>query len=1268
MKKYVLIFLLICSIAFAQNKGYKIIRSFSAGELSPLMLTREDLSKYHSGCMAMENMIPLPQGPAMKRPGTKYVADSKEDTAIKLFPFEYSTDQTYIIEAGNQYFRFYTDHAQVAESAGTDDLGTLNNNLVHFKLNEISGNDIYDSSANSHDCVIYDSGDASTYTDDGNVDLALNLDGTTGFYDADNSAFSFTNGSADSTFSIVLWAYITEWYHTQTLVSRWSTDALREWRFSLTDKRKLRLELCDNSGDSSTNAVAQWNMNDEAASTHVDDVTTNHDGVCSVNTDTIDATGILTQALDFGDAEYVTVADDNTLSFDDSGDKPFSISAWVYHAYSSTDTQTILAKYDYGTTLREYKFYIRKGDLYLYLYDESTDGYQYAYTNSAIGSGWQHVVATYGSAGGADAHDDIILYVNGEAVTTVGHGDESYVAMENTDTDLTIGALLNNGSDVYNFHNEIDVVSIFDIELSTEEVKELYNDGAGTEGDVTYTVYAESDDAIDIGWKYLGCTYSAPADESTAADGIILYVDGAAVDSTAHNSSDYTAMQDINTYTRYGYDDSTGSSVNFFRDRLDEISIFTDVLTSAEVLGLYGTSTYEIETPYLTADLPELKYKQSADVLFITHPDYEPRKLIRYADTVWSLEALAVDNGPFLTQNTDTALTITPSATTGTITLTASDDLFKMGATVGHLPSGSTDTSKSQTGALFEIVQPVGTGAYEEVLEDNYTDDQTENTSWMDCGTIAKGACWYLYTLGTWTGTLEVQRNYTIGAAHDNANWETVYTFKSTNDRNVIADGQETEDDADYRCILTTSGDDAEPLSAYFRISDIDHSGVVEIASVTSPTSATATVIKSLASTDPTYRWSEGAWSNYRGWPRTVTFFEDRLVFGGNKSNPDTIWASVSSDYENFLAGANDDDALNFTLSSRQVNVIQWLNGKEKLMIGTSGAEWSMGGEADEGLTPNNRVANQHSNHGSANLQAILAGESILFFQRGAQKMRELAYNWESDSYVAPDMTILSDHITGDGIIDVAFQKIPTSIVWCVREDGQIALFVYERQEIITAWSRLITDGEFESVAIVPGDPEDEVWVSVKRTINESDVRYIEYFSDRDFGTDVDDAYYVDCGVTYDDDATTAITNLGHLIAEEVYILGDGAIQTAKTVDGSGDIAITSASTVQVGLPFTVQLKTTPLSYPAEGSTILGRKKRINEVMSYYYNSGDFYIGPNTTDKELLSITSMDSSDVDTDDRVSFPAGYDRYGYITVYQKSAEPLTLLSLLIEFEVQ
>jgi hypothetical protein len=999
-----------------------MMNSFNAGELSPLLNAREDLSKYHGGLSQMENMIPLPQGAAQKRPGTVYVAGSKSNTKVRLLPFEFSTDQAYAHEYGNQYIRFYTNNAQISGGTGSEDLSALDNIIAHWKLND---------------------------------DLA-----TTVVIDADGAT---------------------------------------------------------------------------------------HNGVSSLNTEVLHEIGrVGTGCFNFFGSESIEVTDHADLDWSAGGtaNSQCTVTAWIF-VTDFTAEQHIITKYAHGLQ-KQWKIYL-------------------------------------------DSSERLVLY---------------FWDFSNADSS-----------------------------------------------------YAQTDASLEEGWNFIACY--GDSDEATPAEGDFkLYVNAVLMDDTQTTGGSFVKVQENNPDVKIGRNDTVAAGFEYyFQSYIDNIAFFKDELSSSEITALYNDSgAYEVVTPYLTADLFNLKYKQSADVLYITHPDYEPHKLLRRADSWWQIVPLGVESGPFLDENTTITKTITPSAVTGSITLTASGfNPFVDGTTAGHEPSGSASTSKSQTGALFKLVQPLATAAYEEILSNNYTADQTEDVSWMDCGSIANGVTWYLTTLGTWTGTLEVQRNYTIGAAHGAAGWETVFTYQSTDDRNVTT--------ADYRVILTASGDAAEPCQVYFRISDIDHVGIVEITAVTDSQTATATVIKTLADTTATHRWSEGAWSNYRGWPRAVTFFEDRLVFGGNTNQPDTVWLSATGDYENMEAGTDDDEAMLFTLSSRQVNVIEWMVGKDNLIIGTSGAEWTLRGGTDEPLTPSNVKAEQQSSHGSANLQATLASESILFFQRGAEKMRELAYNWESDSYVAPEMTLLVPEVTGDGITSVDYQKIPNSILWCVRDDGEMAVFSYERAEQVTSWSRFITDGLFESVIVINGDPEDQVWVSVNRTIGGSTKRYIEYFSARDFGTDVDDAYFVDSGITYDDVATTTITGLTHLEAETVAVLGDGAIQTSQTVS-SGQITITQASTVQAGLPFTVQMKTMPLSFLGAGTSIIGRIKRVSGLTAEYYNSGDFEYGKDSSNKFTISVTGMDS---DITPRKTFPAGYGKKGQVFIYQQSPEPFTLVSLGLDFEV-
>ncbi|MCK5610270.1 hypothetical protein KAR91_50825 [Candidatus Pacearchaeota archaeon] len=1285
MKKTIAIIILILCASVYGETAYRILNSFNAGELTPLLGKREDLLKYQSGCSVMENMIPLPQGGAQKRPGTVYVADSKEDTKIRLLPFQFSTSQSYIVELGNQYARFFTDNDRVLDGVGTEDLsGVDGGNLVaHWLLNEDLGvtvvNDdnagTLDGTAGADASILHATGKVGTGCFDFDEQWNVNM--------GDDAALSFTDDTDDEEFSLVCWAYVTQQSSIQNLISKWdeTTGAIAmEYRLSLNNERKLQIHLADTSVDLTADMLAQWYLNDTDADKVVDEVNTTYTGALTPSDcDDVTTAGLaaMTPCFDFGGAEAVEVADAASLSFGDgTDDSPFSISAWVY--VSDGTFQTILSKHD-GTTgseAREWMFFLDSSErANLRIYDDSVSTYQAVLTDP-ISVGWHFVVGTYNGVGGTLARNGIEVYVDGELATKARQVSGGvYVAMENTATQVAIGAAYGTGGTLTFFwEDKIDNVILFDAEISAASVSALYNGGDGREvlTSTATEISTISDDVIDIGWHFFVSTYDATDNASaTAANGIILYVDGVAVDVTATNDAGYVAMQDSGGAFRIGAQESIGGAAEkFWADKIDEVSLFKDVLTPTEVASLYSTTPYEIETPYLTDDLFELKFEQSADVLYIAHADYETRELSRLANNIWTLTASDISDGPFRTQNDTVTSFIAASATTGSVTLTATgtdNKPFVQGSTLGHEPSGSSATDKSQTGALFSFVHPIGALSFANTLEDDIGASSVENTSWIDCGTLYEGAGWTVVTGGTWYGVFQVQRNYTLGAAFAADGWETVYQFESlaTGTARNISTATRTEDfaAADYRMVYA---DDtaAGTIEAYFTSDQTEVVGIVEITSVVSATSAIGTVVRTLGSTDATYKWSEGSWSNYRGWPETVAFFEDRLIFGGNDSQPDTVWGSVTSDYSNMLAGADDSGAVIFTLTSRQVNDIEWIVGKDKILIGTSGAEWTLAGAADEPLTPTNVKAEQHSTYGSASIQAGIANESTLFFQRGAKRMRELAYNWELDSYVAPDMTLLAKEVTNDGITDLAFQQIPDAILWCIRADGEIAVFSYERRENVTAWSRIITDGDFESVAIISGSVEDQVWVSVERDINSSTVRYVEYFSARDFGSDIDDAFYVDSGYTYDSTATTSITELGHLIAEEVSVFGDGVIQASKTVDGSGDISITSASTVQVGMPYTVQMKTMPLSWIGQGMTIQGRIKRISEVIIAWYNSGDFSVGRDASTLQSYTISGMTTDE----DRLPFPPGYDRNGYIFFYQKSPEPLTILAAMTTFEVQ
>lgn len=199
-------------------------------------------------------------------------------------------------------------------------------------------------------------------------------------------------------------------------------------------------------------------------------------------------------------------------------------------------------------------------------------------------------------------------------------------------------------------------------------------------------------------------------------------------------------------------------------------------------------------------------------------------------------------------------------------------------------------------------------------------------------------------------------------------------------------------------------------------------------------------------------------------YPSCVTFFEQRLVFANTNNNPQSLWFSKSGDYENFTTGTDADDAMIFTIASNQVNAIRYLSAARSLLVGTVGGEFLVtGSDTIDGLSPTNINIRRQSTYGSANKDAISIGNTTLFLQRAKRKVRELVYNYDSDNYIAPDLTILSEHITESLVKDYAYQQEPNSVVWAAREDGVLVGMTYQRTENVVAWHRHIIGGKSDT-------------------------------------------------------------------------------------------------------------------------------------------------------------------------------------------------------------
>lgn len=511
-----------------------------------------------------------------------------------------------------------------------------------------------------------------------------------------------------------------------------------------------------------------------------------------------------------------------------------------------------------------------------------------------------------------------------------------------------------------------------------------------------------------------------------------------------------------------------------------------------------GGVAYAIETPYRTADLQAVQFVQAKDVMYLVHNDYAPRKLSRFNDTNWTLEVLDFRGGPFLIRNKVEASTITPSGKTGAITLTAAADTF----VGGHV------------GALWRIEHLVDANSI------NGTFTGTGSSSTLE---VQQGRIFDLTTENTWEGAIKLERSYDSGSTWRDAS--KIFNINTINDGSIHYVDEETIANALYRVTCTVYGTGTIGFTLSARSGEF--SGIVEITSVSDARTADATVETDfeLVNTSATFRWYEGSWSEENGYPRSIALFQERLVFGGSVEQPQTVWLSQTNDWTNMQFDGLATGAMAFTIASGQAETIQWLVGHTSILIGTDGAEWKLKGGVEKGLTFDNFDISRQSTNGSVNVQPVAVNSQIIYAQRNAGKIYQQQFAFERDNWLSTDMSLLAEHITEGGVTQMAYQRTPRATLWLVRSDGQLLGVAMEESEEVIGWYRYTFDGECESVAVISGAGEDQVWVVIKRTVDGTVTRYVEQFQPIEYDAQAD-GYFVDAGLTFRGDGPFTITNI----------------------------------------------------------------------------------------------------------------------------------------------
>lgn len=651
-----------------------------------------------------------------------------------------------------------------------------------------------------------------------------------------------------------------------------------------------------------------------------------------------------------------------------------------------------------------------------------------------------------------------------------------------------------------------------------------------------------------------------------------------------------------------------------------------------------GGNPYTVAHGWAAVDIPALTYEQFNDLAFFAHADYEPQKLSRAGETDWTLADAVFNDGPYLEEN-DTATTLTPSAT-GAVTP-------KMASATA--PSGTAAAAANTSSAYSVFDHSVSTdwasGGVAGWISYDFASTTTKiaDAYWMQCSNIEPndmfanwvfegydGTDWIVIDTQVgqigWTGN-EV-RYYEIQNKIGYQSYRITFSAVDGGDGNRIAEiGIHEEGDSQTPFNLTASSVTGINDGQGFLASDVGRTirlrgsdGRWRWARIAARTSSTVVTIRlyghALPNTSPISRWALGAYSGESGFPALVTLYNERLCWGRTDAEPLTVVGSKSTDIEDYgySVPVVATDAFNITLLSADMTELNWLAGDEDLITGSAKQIRSIGpDDITTGFSALNVRQRKGPNSGAAAIQPLSIGGTTLYVSADRKKIRELVQG-DQARYVAPELSLIGEHTFASGIKEWAFSENPEPVVYVVTDDGTLVAMLFDREQKAVGFSRFTFGGEVESVAVIPSTSGgfDDVYMVIKREIDGADVRYVEVLEHPfSYGTgEVEDGFFVDCGLTYDGTAATEITGLGHLEGEEVMVLADGGVVEGLTVTGGAITLPEAASKVHVGLAYESVARTLPFAGPGQDGVLFGR--RVNAIVVYadLLSTGALEVGP----------------------------------------------------------
>lgn len=733
---------------------------------------------------------------------------------------------------------------------------------------------------------------------------------------------------------------------------------------------------------------------------------------------------------------------------------------------------------------------------------------------------------------------------------------------------------------------------------------------------------------------------------------------------------------------------------------------------------------YEIASPWAAADVKDLQFVQEGDVVYVTHKSYAPRKLQRFAETNWTISLVTFEDGPYQEIVKD-GTSISPNGLGHLVPIMTSNTA----------PSGVASDSSGSANAwvLFGAGRSSGSPPdYNAAASGpNWVQYAFPSAKVVDGYWLRAGSGMLSVAVGSTTynvpAHLRAPRTWTVEGSNDGFVTSTVldqragetgwgdlerryFTFVNKTPylayRLNVTDINESESapapmtisgwalaggEGDRSVIRLTAssiasinkgagfgandvGRHVRLLSEdvywhWFKITAIVSSSVVD-AELHSPP---------LPSTKGVSSWRLGAFSQSSGWPSCVGLYQERLFYARTNDQPQSFWGSKTGSFDDFGVSIplKPDDAISLTIND--VGEITWLADSGDLLIGTISNVRPIGpADKNAGFSATNVQQGRKVRTGATAIRPAAAGESLIFVGHYGNSLHELAYSFDANGYVAPDVSVLSEHLFKYGVRGLSYAQKPNALLWTEISDGTLVGMTYEREQKMVALHRhaLGGDGNVVSQCVIPGAARDELWLIVERgslrTVERMAADY-EAADPDNAAADQAGAFYVDCGLTYSGAPVTTVTGLSHLNGRQVAIYADGAAEPPATVSG-GSVTLPSglaASMIHVGLPYTSRIKTLPIANQSQDGSGVGRKKRIKKVIVNVMQTAGLRIRATGRSEEAV----MRSTNADMDKAEPLFTGnltvrvddrWDNGGVLELEVSGPEPCTIRAITPAFE--